>query len=98
MTPSGLIGDYVYVMAKNTSGPVPVYVSRLINTLPTPVPTAACPVGDADGNRFVNGLDYGAVRDHYGEANPTSGDANCDGFVNSDDFRAVRDNFGKNYT
>lgn len=77
------------------------------NTLaPTPTPTHAPAVsptpgattclGDADGNRFVNGDDFRIVRDHFGTSSCGVGDANGDCFVNGDDFRAVRDHFGSN--
>lgn len=62
---------------------------------PSPIPTHF--PGDADGNRYVNGDDFRAVRNNFGAYTYTDGDADGNGFVNGNDFRAVRDNFGYAY-
>lgn len=61
---------------------------------PTPAVSPTACLGDADKSGFVNGDDFRAVRDHFGQGACGSGDANGDCFVNGDDFRCVRDHFG----
>lgn len=62
----------------------------------TPTPGHGACQGDGNGDRFVNGDDFRAVRDNFGQSGcARTGDTNSDCFVNGDDFRAVRDNFGR---
>lgn len=80
----------------STNTPVPPSPTRTVSQ-PTTTPTVSqsnCQ-GDGNGDRFVNGDDFRAVRDNFGVSTCGNGDANHDCFVNGDDFRAVRDNFGR---
>jgi hypothetical protein len=78
---------------------VSVYASTAV--LPTMTPSATpgvvCYPGDADGNLFVNAVDYSSVRDNFGQPSAGPGDADCSGFVNAMDYRSVRDHFGTSY-
>jgi hypothetical protein len=56
--------------------------------------------GDANGDRFVNGIDYAAFRAAFGAsttdpAYSAAFDVNGDGFINGIDFAAFRVNFGQ---
>lgn len=91
--------DSLNVAARNVSPTVTRTATLGPTATATVTPTAgtSC-MGDANGDRFVNGDDFRSVRDHFGQSTCTLGDANHDCFVNGDDFRSVRDNFGRGCT
>ncbi|MCC5876239.1 MAG: hypothetical protein JJU11_08495 [Candidatus Sumerlaeia bacterium] len=86
----------IYLGYTETLPPTPTPIPTPTPTpSPTPTPTPTFCMGDANGDGIVNLQDFIAVRDNFGQANPTVGDANGDGVVNLQDFIAIRDNFGR---
>src|SRR5262245_40045903 len=52
-------------------------------------------VGDYDGNKIVNGLDYNTWRQSFGSTTSLAADGNLNGIVDAADYVIYRDHFGQ---